>query len=114
MNVPDDITLYGVMPHMHLLGKEMKAYAIKPDKSEVPLIHIENWDFHWQLNYLYKKPLRIPKGSKIYVEATYDNTSDNPNNPSNPPKPVNVGERTTDEMQLLVAAYSVDGQRISN
>jgi hypothetical protein len=110
--IPADITVYGVMPHMHLLGKEMKAWVEKPDKSTIPLIHVEDWDFNWQLNYLYKEPVKIPRGSKIIVEAIYDNSSDNPNNPSNPPKPVHVGERTTDEMQLLVAAYTVDGETI--
>ena len=107
--ISTDITLYGVMPHMHLLGKEMKAWAVRPDKSIIPLIHVEDWDFNWQLNYLYKEPVKIPKGSTVYVEATYDNSADNPNNPSSPPKAVNVGEKTTDEMQLLVAAYTVDG-----
>jgi hypothetical protein len=108
--VPDNITMYGVMPHMHLLGKEMKAWAELPDKSVVPLIHVQDWDFNWQLNYLFKKPVKIPKGSTIFVEATYDNSAENPNNPNSPPKPVHVGEKTTDEMQLLVAAYTVDGQ----
>lgn len=111
--IPADITVYSVMPHMHLLGKEMKAWVERPDKTVTPLIHVQNWDFNWQLNYLYKEPVKIPKGSKIIVEAIYDNSSDNPNNPSNPPKPVNVGERTTDEMQLLVASYTVDGQRVN-
>lgn len=112
--IPADITIYAVMPHMHLLGKEMKAWVERPDKTITPLIHVENWDFNWQLNYLYKVPVKVPKGSRVVVEAIYDNSADNPNNPSNPPRPVRVGERTTDEMQLLVAAYTVDGQKVSS
>jgi mono/diheme cytochrome c family protein len=107
--IPADITVYGVMPHMHLLGKEMKAWAVKPDKGIIPLIHVVDWDFKWQLNYLFKEPVNIPKGSTVFVEAIYDNSAENPNNPSSPPRQVNVGEKTTDEMQLLVAAYTVDG-----
>ncbi len=110
--IPSDITLYSVMPHMHLLGREMKAWVERPDKTITPLIHVQNWDFNWQLNYQFKQPVKIPKGSKVIVEAIYDNSADNPNNPSNPPKPVFVGEKTTDEMQLLVAAYTVDGQTV--
>ncbi len=107
--IPADITVYAVMPHMHLLGREMKAWVEKPDKSVTPLIHVEDWDFNWQLNYIFKEPIKVPKGSKIIVEAIYDNSSDNPNNPSSPPQQVRVGERTTDEMQLLIAAFTVDG-----
>ncbi|MBC8065906.1 MAG: hypothetical protein H7Y17_13820, partial [Chlorobia bacterium] len=35
--IPANITVYGVMPHMHLLGREMKAWVVKPDKSTIPL-----------------------------------------------------------------------------
>lgn len=111
--VPADITVWGVMPHMHLLGRSMKSWVEKPDGTKVPLIHVDNWDFNWQLNYAYKEPIKIPAGSKIMVEAIYDNSDKNPRNPSNPPKNVYVGEKTTDEMMLLIAAYTVDGMSIT-
>ncbi|HWA83225.1 MAG TPA: hypothetical protein VG820_07335 [Fimbriimonadaceae bacterium] len=107
-NIPADVTVYSVMPHMHLLGKSMKAWATFPDGTEKPLVYVDNWDFNWQMAYMLKTPMHIPAGSKIHVEALYDNSTDNPNNPSRPPKLVRFGEQTTDEMFLLVAAYTVD------
>lgn len=109
--VPSDITLYTLMPHMHLLGKSMTATVEFPDQRKEVLLAIRDWDFNWQLQYMFSTPKKIPGGSKIHVEATYDNSAENPNNPSNPPKQVRWGEETTDEMQLLVAAYTVDGAR---
>ncbi len=106
--IPADVTIYSVMPHMHLLGRSMKAEAILPNGSRKPLIHIRDWDFNWQLNYMFKQPIKLPKGSKVSVEAFYDNSSSNPNQPSNPPRPVTWGEETTDEMFLLIASYSLD------
>lgn len=106
--IPRDVTVYSVMPHMHLLGKTMKAWATFPDGTDKPLVFIDNWDFNWQMAYMLKEPMHIPAGSKIHVEATYDNSADNQNNPSHPPKLVRFGEQTTDEMFLLVAAYTVD------
>lgn len=106
--ISQDVTLYGVMPHMHLLGKSMKAYATLPDRSTVPLVEVKDWDFNWQMTYGFKKPIKIPKGSKIHVEAVYDNSAKNPRNPNHPPKPVHWGEQTTDEMFLLVAGFTVD------
>lgn len=105
--LPTDITLYGVMPHMHLLGRKMEAKAELPDGSTVPLIRINDWDFNWQINYGYRKPLELPKGTKLTIRAVYDNSTDNPRNPSNPPKRVTWGEQTTDEMFLMIGAYSV-------
>lgn len=108
----DDITLHGVMPHMHLLGHTMRARVVAPDGTERPLIYVPDWDFNWQLFYAFKQPMKIEKGSKIVVEATYDNSTGNPHNPSNPPKPVSWGEETTDEMFLLLGAYTVDAERL--
>lgn len=104
--IPTDVRLYALMPHMHLLGKEMKATLVKPDGTEEPLILVDKWDFNWQLIYALKEPMLIKAGSKIKVEAVYDNSPENPNNPSDPPREVRWGEETTDEMMLLVAVYS--------
>ncbi|MCW5936049.1 MAG: redoxin domain-containing protein [Fimbriimonadaceae bacterium] len=108
--IPADVRLYSLMPHMHLTGKSMRATLVKPDGSELPLIDIPAWDFNWQLMYQLRSPLDIDKGSKIVVEAVYDNSAGNPNNPNDPPKTLHWGEQTTDEMMLLVAAISVRGQ----
>ena len=108
--VPTDATLLTVMPHMHLLGKSMRARLVKPDGSETPLIFVPKWDFNWQLVYALKRPLKAPAGSRILVDATYDNSAENVNNPSRPPRRVHWGEETSDEMFLLIAAYTVDGE----
>lgn len=84
-----------------------------PDGSVQPLIFIDDWDFNWQLNYMLKEPMKLPKGSKVHVEAVYDNSTKNPYNPNNPPKPITWGEQTTDEMFLLVASYTLDNSRVA-
>lgn len=104
--VPTDVTVYGAMPHMHLLGRSMKATVIFPDGSKKPLIYIDDWDFNWQMTYALKQPMKVPAGSTLLVEGTYDNSSDNPNNPNDPPKPITWGEETTDEMFLLVVPFT--------
>ncbi len=111
--IRQDMTLHSLMPHMHLLGRSMRAKAVTPDGQEIPLIDVPNWDFNWQLNYALKRPLALPKGSKILVDAVYDNSTDNPSNPSNPPRRVGWGEETTDEMFLLIAAYTVDAEDLA-
>ncbi|MFM8772196.1 MAG: hypothetical protein ACKOE4_09310, partial [Candidatus Kapaibacterium sp.] len=94
------ISVVGVAPHMHLLGKNCRAYATTPKGDTIRLVSVPQWDFHWQGGYTYKNPVRIPRGSKLFYEATYDNTMNNLENPNNPPKLVRWGESTTDEMLL--------------
>jgi mono/diheme cytochrome c family protein len=110
---PVDMTLYGVMPHMHLLGRSMKAEVELPDGSRKPVVYVDDWDFNWQLHYTLKEPMKLPKGSKLHIEAVYDNSESNPRNPSNPPKRVRWGEETTDEMFLLVATYTIDDPKVT-
>jgi hypothetical protein len=99
--LPIDMDLIGVTPHAHLLCKEIKAVATLPNGTTQPVIWVKDWDFDWQDQYQYKTPVHLPKGTKLSVDFTYDNSSDNIRNPSEPPKRVHLGEQTTDEMGIL-------------
>ncbi|MEM6841646.1 MAG: hypothetical protein AAF632_05435 [Bacteroidota bacterium] len=99
------IDIISVLPHMHFLGKSFRSFAITPGGNVIPLVKIDDWDFNWQTTYLYEELLRIPEGSVIYAEATYDNTEENPANPNYPPQDVTYGWNTTDEMCNLIIYY---------
>jgi len=105
--LPTNLSLLSVLPHMHLLGKSFKSFAITPDGDMIPLIHIPEWDFNWQQTYQYKNLLKIPRGSVIYAEATFDNTRNNPKNPYFPPAKVRYGWGTKDEMMNLIFEFLV-------
>jgi hypothetical protein len=106
--IPFDITLVGITPHMHLLGREMKVTAKAPEEGETPLIWIRDWSFNWQDQYIFAEPIRLPKGTRLEVEAVYDNSEKNPLNPNVPPKVVTWGEQTTDEMFICFFLATTD------
>ena len=89
--LPVDALAIGITPHMHNVGREFKVVARPPTGPEIPLIWIKDWDFNWQGQYQYDKPVTLPKGTVIQVDAYYDNSTGNPRNPSNPPKLVKWG-----------------------
>jgi len=103
--VPIDVSLVNIAPHMHLLGKHWEIWLEKPDGEIVNLIKVPDWDFNWQGSYYFNRYIVAPAGSTIHAVASYDNTIDNPNNPSNPPQFVTWGEGTTDEMYYLPIGY---------
>jgi hypothetical protein len=106
--VPFDISVLTVNPHMHLLGKSFKAYALQPNGDTIRLISIPRWDFNWQYFYTYKKMVKIPKGSIMVAEGVYDNTRQNLNNPFSPPQLVrdrNGSMKATDEMFQFIVTY---------
>lgn len=104
-SVDEEVSLLGIMPHMHMLGANWRVYAIKPGGDTVNLIRIMDWDFNWQSTYYFKKMLHLPQGTTIHAYAKYDNTAANPNNPNSPPQFVSWGENTSDEMFYLPILY---------
>lgn len=98
ITLPADLTLISLLPHMHLIGKEMKLTATLPDGTVKPLMWINDWNFYWQDNYVYQEPVFLPAGTRLDTLARYDNSADNPANPLKPPARVLFGNDSTDEM----------------
>ena len=96
--LPGDVRVFSAMAHAHYLAREMKAVATLPDGSTKPMIWIPDWDFNWQDTYVYKEPFTLPKGTRLDVTLTYDNSDENPRNPVTPPRRALWGEQSFDEM----------------
>lgn len=103
--VPLKVSLMGIAPHMHLLGKNWLVYAEQPNGDIVNLIDVPEWDFNWQGTYFFDRFQVLEAGAVIHAFAEYDNTTDNPLNPNNPPRLVTWGEGTEDEMYYLPFLY---------
>jgi tetratricopeptide (TPR) repeat protein len=99
--LPVDVEALSVYPHAHYLGKEMRGTATLPDGSQQELLWIRRWDFRWQDRYSYRSPLSLPKGTRLSMRFTFDNSAANPNNRNRPPQRVRSGPRSTDEMAQL-------------
>ncbi len=100
-NALGDASVLSVFPHMHLLGRYIKSYALDPQQDTIRFIEIPKWDFHWQDFYIFKNLVRVPQNSTLHAEAVYDNTVNNQHNPNNPPITVYPGTNTSDEMLLV-------------
>jgi len=103
-----DATLHAILPHAHLLARQMEAVAILPDGRVEPLIRILDWDFGWQSQYSFAQPLRLPAGTRIEFVVTFDNSVFNPLNPFNPARRVRWGEESTAEMAVCFLDVSAD------
>jgi hypothetical protein len=95
--LPVDAQIRSVTPLAHLLCRSWEVFAVLPDKTSTHLLVIEDWDFHWREKYIFKNPIQLPAGSKIYATAIYDNTTENPYNPADPPTTMRKGPHMFDE-----------------
>jgi Flp pilus assembly protein TadD len=98
LTLPIDVDVLAIYPHAHYLGKMIEAWAILPDGTRRWLIRIPDWDINWQAVYDYRRPVALPKGTRIEMRITYDNSASNPRNPHHPPVRVKTGDRSEDEM----------------
>lgn len=54
--VPNDsVKVYGVLPHMHTLGKSIR---VENSTTGQCFVNIPRWDFHWQQLYFFTEPIR--------------------------------------------------------
>lgn len=99
--LPVDVDLLSVLPHAHYLGKRLEGTARMLDGSIRELLSIPDWDFSWQGDYRYTRPIHLTAGTLLQMRFLFDNSTANPRNPNNPPKEVLYGPQSLDEMAEL-------------
>ena len=116
--LPADVQLLAIQPHAHYRAKEIRGVATFPDGTSRVVMNIRDWDFRWQHVYREETPIPLPKGTRLSMEYTYDNSSTNVRNPELPPARVFWGQRSRDEMGdlwfQLLASSETDRARLSD
>jgi hypothetical protein len=107
MTINRDITLYAMTPHTHVRGKRWTYEVTYPDGRTATILSVPNYDFEWQTDYVFKEPMKLPKGTKFHATAWYDNSVGNKSNPD-PTKEVWWGDQTWEEMMFTALTYSID------
>ena len=103
----EDVQLVWLMPHMHLRGKDMTYRLQYPTGEQQIVLSVPRYDFNWQLGYY--TDIKVPKGSRMLVDAHFDNSPGNKFNPD-PSRPVYYGDQTWEEMMAPFFGIVVDVQ----
>jgi hypothetical protein len=93
-----DLTLRGVMPHMHELGHKYQMKLVD-GSQETCAVDVPSWDFHWQRMYFYAEPLPLTQHDAVQVTCDYDTSSKS--------EPVLPGWGTENEMCLATLFVTV-------
>lgn len=116
--LPVDVQLLAIQPHAHYRARRIRGMATFPDGTSRVVMDIKDWDFRWQHVYRHESPVALPKGTRLSMEYTYDNSADNPRNPELPPARVYWGQRSRDEMGdlwfQLLAGNDADRIRLTD
>jgi hypothetical protein len=84
---------------MHLRGKSMEFRAVYPNGEREVLLNVPNYDFNWQLEFMLAEPKVLPKGTRLEMSASFDNSPNNKSNPD-PTKAVRWGDQSWEEMAI--------------
>lgn len=84
------LRVYGVFPHMHVLGRSLRVEIHRGDGSRECVVDVPRWDFHWQRLYFHERPLRLDPSERLDIRCRYDTTGRD--------STTRWGEGTADEM----------------
>jgi hypothetical protein len=107
MTMERDLTVWSLLPHTHVRGRSWEIAATYPDGRTEMLLAVPHYDFNWQTEYIFKQPVKLPKGTVLRSSAWYDNSAANKSNPD-PEIDVHWGEQTWEEMQFTAFTFTLD------
>jgi hypothetical protein len=107
MTFNTDTTIWSILPHTHVRGREWKVEVTYPDGRTEVVLAVPKYDFNWQTDYVFKEPLKLPKGTSLKTMAWYDNSTNNKSNPD-PSVDVHWGEQTWEEMQFTALTMTIE------
>jgi mono/diheme cytochrome c family protein len=82
-------TMHSAALHMHRLGRTARLVVQRASGRRELLLEIPRWDFDWQRDYRFGKPVAFAPGDRLSLRCTHDNPS---------PRLVTWGEDSSDEM----------------
>jgi len=100
-----DMTIYGMFPHMHVLGSRFEAKIEHDDGSETCLVE-GDYDFNNQMTYQFIDPISFEQGARVTYDCTWNNSESNPEMDGEP-QTTGYGERTDEEMCFFFTFISL-------
>jgi hypothetical protein len=104
-----DAELVWLMPHMHLRGKDMTYSLTYPAGKREIVLSVRKYNFAWQTGYDVASPIRVTKGTRLHVDAHYDNSANNQVNPD-ATQDVYGGSQSWEEMMVPFFGVVVDAR----
>ncbi len=106
--VPEPMTVYSSLGHMHLLGRSIKIEINRGTPQARTLLDVSEFDFDNQKYQPLDKPFALEKGDTIRVTCTHDASLRQklPELADSPPRYVVYGDGTADEMCLGLLVVS--------
>jgi mono/diheme cytochrome c family protein len=94
------VEVRAMWPQMRWRGESLTLRAVLPDGEERVLLDLPAYDVRWQVRYALRDSLHLPAGTRLLLDATFDNRETHPGNPD-PGARVRLGPGIDDELCLV-------------
>lgn len=96
-----ETTVSALQPMMRGRGRAVTIEAVLPDATTLALLSAPRFEHRWQVRFEFLEPIVLPKGTRLVVRGTFDNTDANAGNPD-PQVEALAGLGANDEMLAVV------------
>jgi mono/diheme cytochrome c family protein len=96
-----ETTVSALQPMMRGRGRAITVEAILPDATTLELLTSPRFEHRWQVRFEFLEPKILPKGTRLVVRGTFDNSDANASNPDPNSKAV-AGLGANDEVLAVV------------
>ncbi|MGH9760037.1 MAG: hypothetical protein ACREAC_04250, partial [Blastocatellia bacterium] len=105
----EDSKLLALRPAVSPLIVSLQATAYRPDGSVKVLVWTTGNKWDWAPIYYERRPVELPKGTRIETTVYFDNSNGNKNNPNSPAKEVGWSSLSGDPFcTLMLASKTAD------
>ncbi len=104
----ENVHLLGIEPHLGPVATQMKIELFYPDGMARTIVWVSHYQQRWATSYHFAEPVAAPKGTRVVISGTFDNTKGNANNPNDPPVDVKTGPGYLDERLYAYLHYQLD------
>lgn len=94
----DDVEIYSLLPEARRYARLIRVTATSPAGRESVLFMVRNWDYEWAGSYNFHRPVQLPKGTRLDVTFTYDNSGHALGEIRSSAQPIRFGPGLDDEL----------------
>ena len=73
----NDFDIQSINMHDHALMTAAHMKVIREDQSEECLLDIDRFTSDWQLNYMFKQPVKVTTKDQVYIQCAWNNSPEN-------------------------------------
>lgn len=93
-----DTQIVSILPEARLFARMIRLDATLPNGNKKAAFLIRSWDSEWAGAYNFEKPVSLPKGTRLDLTITYDNSGHSLGNLRKDPDPIHFGATNNDEL----------------